>query len=1003
MRPLRPTALPAVLLLVSVCLTAPDSPVRAATLAVAPGAVAVADDGACSLREAIRNAEADDQVDHDDCPAGDGDDVLELAAGSVYTLVDPDPDDPATGLPRIGTTLEIRGAGATIERDATLDCSLDGMATAEEFRLLRIDAPGDLTITGLTLTGGCADQGSTTHGDDGGAILVASGSLTLRRVAVTDSRAWDVGGGIYAQEGTVTIEESTISGNSAIDSSGGIGAGSSLVTLTVVGSSIVDNANPGTEGGGGIGNAGTTRIVASTISGNTSAGTGGGGIGNEGTLTLESSTVTGNSAPGPPGGGGIGNLGALTIRNSIVAENGAGGDCVHIPLFGGTFVALGTNLDTDGSCAEVDDDFTTVTSGELGLDPTVAPNGGPTPTHALVAGSVAVDAVVDCTFVDTSPDTADQRGVARPQDGDDDGTAACDVGAFEVENLDVHVVDGTVCALGDAIEAANADLTTVGGCVDASAGPDTIVLDVDGVLAAADTVRSTEVFGAFAGLPDVTSAITIRAGTASTIARDPSFDCDVADAPDELRLLQVLAGGELTLDGLTLENGCADRGGAVAVDEGGTLALEDSLFRGHTARSTSLALGGAVYVRSSSESAFRGSDLVFAGNLAASDAEEAHGGAVVVDDAGAGSSLERTSFVGNEARAGTDAVLGSGHAAVGGALRLGAPLDLLADVSFVDNVARGGAGTTEAGGTAGGGALARTAGGGLERNTTYSGNRALGGDSGSSTGGSALGGAVFDLAAPDRRVHATVADNRAVAGSGGGGAGSAGGGGVWIGDATSIGTSLFEGNAVVEGGIPTPDDCFDDGSHLTSLGTNAVGSPGNCAFAATGDQVFVGASLLPLGDHGCVAPLPGGACLPTHPVEIGSAAHDAGSCAVSGSTADERGFARPWDGDPPNADDGCDVGAYESRDEDEGTGDGVEDGVDNCPADVNPDQADVDSDGLGDACDLCEGDQGTGDGDGDGICFDRDCDDSDGLGISCWFFGDGFESGDVTAWSSSTR
>ena len=58
-------------------------------------------------------------------------------------------------------------------------------------------------------------------------------------------------------------------------------------------------------------------------------------------------------------------------------------------------------------------------------------NGGPTPTHALLAGSPAIDAVLDCTDFAGNPVITDQRGSPRFIDGNGDGTSLCDIGSFE--------------------------------------------------------------------------------------------------------------------------------------------------------------------------------------------------------------------------------------------------------------------------------------------------------------------------------------------------------------------------------------------------------------------------------------------------------------------------------------------------------------------------------------------------------------------------------------------
>ena len=60
-------------------------------------------------------------------------------------------------------------------------------------------------------------------------------------------------------------------------------------------------------------------------------------------------------------------------------------------------------------------------------------NGGPTQTHALVAGSPAIDAGNPGGCQDNSGALlqTDQRGFPRDVDGNGDGTARCDIGAVE--------------------------------------------------------------------------------------------------------------------------------------------------------------------------------------------------------------------------------------------------------------------------------------------------------------------------------------------------------------------------------------------------------------------------------------------------------------------------------------------------------------------------------------------------------------------------------------------
>jgi hypothetical protein len=273
-------------------------------------------DGKCSLIEAIENANGTGA--HGDCEAGEpGLDVIVLpkANHALGEVIDSTYGD--TGLPLITSEIVIQGNGAKITRKAS----------ALPFRLIAVASSGDLTLDGVTLSGGRAEYGGATHNE---------GILTIQNSTITGNHATYDGGGVTSNLGMLTIESSTISGNTAGKGSAyGYGGGivQFLGTASIANSTISGNQAAGEYGnyGGGIVNYGTMTIDDSTISSNKSRGTyvaDGGGIMNFGDLTITNSTISGNRALAKyvTYGGGIetssGSI--LVIRNSTISKNKAG-------------------------------------------------------------------------------------------------------------------------------------------------------------------------------------------------------------------------------------------------------------------------------------------------------------------------------------------------------------------------------------------------------------------------------------------------------------------------------------------------------------------------------------------------------------------------------------------------------------------------------------------------------------------------------------------------------
>jgi CSLREA domain-containing protein len=272
---------------------------------------------------------------------------------------------------------------------------------------------------------------------------VTSGSYNvIALLTIANGNPDDIGGGIYNQFGSdLVVSFCTVSGNFA-GSVGGGGIANIGATATILVSTVSGNST--STSGGGIANAfGTVTITDSTISGNSATGSGtdgGGGIfnGSSGGVNLTNSTITNNSSSNFGGCAGVQNpSGAVNARNTIIALNNSTTG-FGFPDFRGTLTSQGFNFIGNSVGATITPaQFTDqIGTGSSPKDPLLGPlknNGGSTQTHALLAGSTAIDKG------DSSGSTYDQRYFIRPVDlpgisnVTGGGGDASDIGAFEVQ------------------------------------------------------------------------------------------------------------------------------------------------------------------------------------------------------------------------------------------------------------------------------------------------------------------------------------------------------------------------------------------------------------------------------------------------------------------------------------------------------------------------------------------------------------------------------------------
>ena len=385
--------------------------------------------GYCTLRAAVQEANAQP-----------GQQTIALGTSLHYLVLDGDGED----------------AAATGDLDVTDDVIIEGVdadttiVEAQAYdRVFDVAENVSLTLSDVTVRGG--RRGSVVDSDVGGGLRAADGAFVVLSRAIFEDNAVLLGGGGIGLLGgtssgaTLLAAGSTFRRNGAgvrpsVPGSGGAIHATGHSSIQLLDCSLEDNvADLGAAIDSAFGaatierstivghqsgndtlrfrNAEPVRIENSSIVDNASDLTIWSAAGSA-TTTFQNTTITGNTARIA-----IVNFYPLfadvRLRNSVLFNSVTEAECMAVESLGHNAIAAGS----PGFCTAWGATDLIVADPLLGV---LRDNGGSTRTRMPLAGSPLRDAGDDANCP-----ALDQRRAARPQDGDGNGVAHCDIGAVE--------------------------------------------------------------------------------------------------------------------------------------------------------------------------------------------------------------------------------------------------------------------------------------------------------------------------------------------------------------------------------------------------------------------------------------------------------------------------------------------------------------------------------------------------------------------------------------------